>query len=122
MARLHVAFLLLIVAISVVIVSAADKPPSTTTASAPAATTPGDGSEGDVPVDDNTIGTTDDDAAPAPSDDASGDEEVAVAGPIGSDSSYANYPPPEKTSESGANVASSFGLVVAAMVGSFFFF
>lgn len=128
MARLHLALLLLFVAISAVIVSAADndKPPSTTTASAPTATTPTDGIGGDVaegPADDNAIGTTDNDDAAVTPDDAAGDDEVAVAGPIGSDSSYANYPPPQQeASGSGAIVAFGFVSVVGAMAGSLFFF
>ncbi|CAH8266771.1 unnamed protein product [Arabidopsis lyrata] len=128
MARLHVALLLLFIAISAVIVSPADndKPPSTTTASAPTATTPTDGIGGDVvegPADDNAIGTTDNDDAAVTPDDAAGDDEVAVAGPIGSDSSYANYPPPQQeASGSGATVAFGFVSVVGAMAGSLFFF
>lgn len=127
MARLHLA-LFFLVAIFAVIVSAADKPPSTTTASAPTATTPTDGIGGDVaegPADDNAIGTTDDDNTVTPDDipdGNSGNEDVAVAGPIGNDSSYANYPPPQKTSGSGVTVAFGFISVVAATVGSLFFF
>ncbi|KAL1199930.1 Anther-specific protein BCP1 [Cardamine amara subsp. amara] len=117
MARLHLA-LLLLVAIFAVIVSAADKvtdkPPSTTTASAPTAPT-GNAAEG--PTDDNAIGTTDDDAGETP-----GDDDVAVAGPIGSDTSYANYPPPQQTSGSGVTEVFGFSSIVVATVGSFFFF
>ncbi|CAH8388644.1 unnamed protein product [Eruca vesicaria subsp. sativa] len=120
MARLHVALLLLLVAVSAVIVSATDKP-SVTTAGPPTATTPttsGDVEAAEAPVDDNAIGTTDDDAGATP-----GDDDVAVAGPIGSETSYANYPPPQQTSGSGPITAMiGFVSVAATMVGSFFFF
>lgn len=124
MARLHLALLILFVAISVVIVSAADKPaadkpPSTTTASAPTAPTNGDvgGDVAEGPTDDNAIGTTDDDVDATP-----GDDDVAVAGPIGSDTSYANYPPPQPTSGTGATEVFGFVSIVVATAGSLFFF
>ncbi|KAJ4877924.1 Anther-specific protein agp1-like [Raphanus sativus] len=97
-------------------VSAAEKPPPTTTAEAPAATTPTDVEE--VPAgDDNAIGNTDDDAAATP-----GDDDVAVAGPIGSDSSYEKYPPAQQTQTSGSCVTCTIGFAVisAATVGSLF--
>lgn len=117
MARLHVALIFLLVAVSAVIVSAVDKP-STTTAEAPASTTPTDGGVAEGPPD--AIGTTDDDAAGT-----SEDDDVAVAGPIGSDSSYANYPPgppQEASASSGSLTAFGFASVAAATAGSLFFF
>ncbi|CAN7044655.1 hypothetical protein BRARA_B03219 [Brassica rapa] len=118
MARLHVALLLLFIAVSTAIVSATDKP-SVTTAGPPTSTTPtsGDVEAAEAPGDDNAIGTTDDDAPGTP-----GDDDVAVAGPIGSETSYANYPPPQQTSGSGVTAMIGFVSVAATTIGSFFFF
>ncbi|CAH8383450.1 unnamed protein product [Eruca vesicaria subsp. sativa] len=115
MARLPLVLLLLVfITVSAVMVSAADKPPSTSTAEAPAAATPTDVPE--VPAgDENAIGTTDNDAAATP-----GDDDVAVAGPIGSDSSYANYPPAQETSGSCVTCTIGFVIISAATVGSLF--
>ena len=115
MARLHVTLFLLFIAVSTAIVSATDKP-SVTTAGPPTATS-GDVEAAEAPVDNNAIGTTDDDAPPTP-----GDDDVAVAGPIGSETSYANYPPPQQTSGSGVTAMIGFVSVAATTVGSFFFF
>ncbi|KAJ0237913.1 Anther-specific protein agp1-like protein [Hirschfeldia incana] len=117
MARLHLVLLLLFIAVSTV-VSATDKP-SVTTAGPPTATAPtsGDVEAAEAPGDDNAIGTTDDDAPGTP-----GDDDVAVAGPVGSETSYANYPPPQQTSGSGVTAMIGFVSVAATTVGSFFFF
>ncbi|KAJ4888333.1 Anther-specific protein agp1-like [Raphanus sativus] len=118
MVRLHVALLLLFIAVSTVIVSATDKP-SVTTSGPPTATAPtsGDIEVAQAPADDNAIGTTDDDAPPTP-----GDDDVAVAGPIGSETSYANYPPPQQTSGSGLTAMIGTVSIAATMVGSLLFF
>ncbi|KAF8096390.1 hypothetical protein N665_0309s0017 [Sinapis alba] len=113
MAPLHLPFLLFVV-VSVVVVSAVDKP-STTTSEAPAATTPTDVAE--APRKGNAIGTTGDNAAATP-----GDDNVAVAGSMGKDSSHANYPPPQQTSGSGGTATVRFAYVAAATVGLLFFF
>ncbi|KAF3590923.1 hypothetical protein DY000_02025293 [Brassica cretica] len=101
MARVHLALLLLFVA---VVVSAVDKP-STITSGAPktaptnVAKAPG--------------GNDNKDAAATPG---------AVAGSMGSDSSNANYPPPQPPSGNDATAMVGFCYFVAvAMVGSFFF-
>ncbi|CAF2090343.1 unnamed protein product [Brassica rapa] len=102
MARLHVALLLLLFA--AVVVSAVDKP-STITSGAPAtaptnvAKAPG--------------GNDNKDAAATPGE---------VAGSMGSDSSNANYPPPQPPSGNDATATVGFAYyVAAAMVGSFLF-
>ncbi|CAN7026244.1 unnamed protein product [Brassica rapa subsp. trilocularis] len=92
MARLHVALLLLLFV--AVAVSAVDKP-STITSGAPAT---------------------------APTNVATAATPGAVAGSMGSDSSNANYPPPQLPSGNDATATVGFAyFVAAAMVGSFFF-
>ncbi|KAG2261481.1 hypothetical protein Bca52824_068560 [Brassica carinata] len=109
MARLHLALLLLFV---VVVVSAVDKP-STTTSEAPAATTPTNVNVAEAPGNDNAIGKTEDKAAAATPE---------VAESMGSDSSNANYPPPQQASGNDATATVGFVSVAAATVGSLFFF
>ncbi|XP_010556355.1 PREDICTED: anther-specific protein BCP1-like isoform X2 [Tarenaya hassleriana] len=96
MARLHFALLVLFLAVSAAIASAADN--STAKAGDPTAAV-GGGAAAEAPVDSNAIGTIDDgddDGTSAPSPD---DDDVAVAGPIGSESSYSNYPPAQTKSD-----------------------
>ncbi|CAN8266450.1 unnamed protein product [Cochlearia groenlandica] len=121
MARLHIALLLLLIAISAVIVSAAAEKAPTTTATSPTGAAPiGGDIEGDPDAPDDAIGTTDNDTDATP-----GDDDVAVAGPVGTETSYANYPPPQQTAgSSGATTTTAaIGLVsvVVATVGSLFF-
>ncbi|KAL1188257.1 Anther-specific protein BCP1 [Cardamine amara subsp. amara] len=75
----------------------------------------------EAPITDDEIGTTDDDAAASP-----GDGDVAVAGPLGSDSSYANTGPSGSTdsADSGAAALGVSAVVVAvtSIAGSFLFF
>lgn len=75
----------------------------------------------EAPVNDDQIGTTDDDAAASP-----GDGDVAVAGPLGSDSSYANNGPSGSTdsADSGAAALSVSAVVigVTSIAGSFLLF
>ncbi|CAH2033986.1 unnamed protein product [Thlaspi arvense] len=74
-----------------------------------------------APVTDDQIGTTDDDAAASP-----GDGDVAVAGPLGSDSSYGSSGPSGSadSADSGAAALGVSAVVVGvtSMAGSFLFF
>ncbi|KAF8090879.1 hypothetical protein N665_0462s0016 [Sinapis alba] len=78
-----------------------------------------------APVSEDTIGTTDGDAAASPSD-GDGDD-VAVAGPLGSDSSYSTSNGPSGSAGSADSGAVALGVSavvvgVASITGSFLFF
>ncbi|KAG7593037.1 hypothetical protein ISN45_Aa01g018710 [Arabidopsis thaliana x Arabidopsis arenosa] len=98
--------------------AAASSPsPSASPSKAPAASKT---DQVEAPVTDDQIGTTDDDAAPTP-----GDGDVAVAGPLGSDSSYANVPSGSTDSaDSGAAALGVSAVVVGvtSIAGSFLLF
>ncbi|CAH8381677.1 unnamed protein product [Eruca vesicaria subsp. sativa] len=75
----------------------------------------------EAPISEDTIGTTDDDAAAAP-----GDDDVAVAGPLGSDSSYSSNGP-SGSADSAESGAAAFGVStvvvgITSIAGSFLFF
>ncbi|XP_010528975.1 PREDICTED: anther-specific protein BCP1-like [Tarenaya hassleriana] len=120
MGRLQLALLVFVLAVSAAIVSASENSTAKVKAEAPATN---GGSDGEAPVDNNTIGTTDDggdndDGAAAPSPD---DDDVVVPGPIGSESSYSNYPPAQPTGSAAiGGVSAVTGFV--AVAGSLFFF
>ncbi|KAJ4894665.1 Anther-specific protein BCP1 [Raphanus sativus] len=97
--------------------AAASSPsPSASPSKAPAAPK----TDVEAPVSEDTIGTTDDDAAASP-----GDGDVAVAGPLGSDSSYGSNGPSPSTDAADNGAAalslSAFVVGVTSIAGSFLF-
>ncbi|CAL9216383.1 unnamed protein product [Arabidopsis halleri] len=119
MGRQNVVIVVALVFMAIIgLAAAASSPsPSASPSKAPAASKT---DQVEAPVTDDQIGTTDDDAAPTP-----GDGDVAVAGPLGSDSSYANAPTGSADSaDSGAAALGVSAVVVGvtSIAGSFLLF
>ncbi|KAJ0257866.1 Anther-specific protein BCP1 [Hirschfeldia incana] len=112
-----VVFGLVFLAILGLAAAASSPSPSTSPSKAPSTSI----TDVQAPVSEDTIGTTDDDAAASP-----GDGDVAVAGPLGSDSSYASNGPSGSadSADSGAAALGVSAVVVGvtSIAGSFLFF
>ena len=111
-----VVFGLVFLAIFGLAAAASSSSPSASPSKSPAAPS----TDVEAPVSEDTIGTTDDNAAASP-----GDGDVAVAGPLGSDSSYgSNGPSPTTDAADSGAAALGFSAVVVgvtSMAGSFLF-
>ncbi|CAN8313326.1 unnamed protein product [Cochlearia groenlandica] len=103
-----------LVFLAVLGLAAAASSPSPSPSKAPSAPK----TEVQPPVTDDQIGTSGDDSAPSP-----GDGDVAVAGPLGSDSSYGSEGPSgsDEFADSGAAALGVSAVVVGAVAGSFLF-
>ncbi|ESQ34165.1 hypothetical protein EUTSA_v10009121mg [Eutrema salsugineum] len=116
-----VVFGLVFLAVLGLAAAASSPSPSASPSKAPAASKT---DQVEAPVTNDQIGTTDDGSAASP-----GDGDVAVAGPLGSDSSYGNNGPsgPEQMPEDMGNGAAALGVSavvvgVTSIAGSFLFF
>ena len=111
-----VVFGLVFLAVLGLAAAASSPSPSASPSKAPAAPN----TDVEAPVSEDTIGTTDDDTAASP-----GDGDVAVAGPLGSESSYGSNGPSPST-DAADNGAAALGLSavvvgVTSIAGSFLF-
>ena len=115
--NVFVVFGLVFLAVLGLAAAASSPSPSTSPSKAPSTSI----TEVGAPVSEDTIGTTDDDAAASPD-----DGDVAVAGPLGSDSSYGSNGP-SGSADSADSGAAALGLSavvvgVASIAGSFLLF
>ncbi|CAN6816562.1 hypothetical protein Bca4012_006681 [Brassica carinata] len=112
--NVFVVFGLVFLAVLGLAAAASSSSPSSSPSKAPSTPT----TDVEAPVSEDTIGTTDDDAAASP-----GDGDVAVAGPLGSDSSYGSIAPSGPAADSGAAALGVSAVVVGvtSIAGSFLF-
>ena len=120
--NVYVVFSLVFLAVLGLAAAASSPSPSASPSNVPSTSI----TEVGAPVSEDTIGTTDDDAAASPSGDGDGDD-VAVAGPLGSDSSYSTSNGPSGSTDSADSGAAALGVSavvvgVASITGSFLFF
>ncbi|KAF8097244.1 hypothetical protein N665_0292s0023 [Sinapis alba] len=115
MGRQNVLVVFGLVFLAVLGLAAAASSPSPSSSPSKSPSTPT--TEVEAPVSDDTIGTTDDGTAASPD-----DGDVAVAGPLGSDSSYGSLAPSGPADSSVASLGVSAVVVgVASIAGSFLF-